>query len=263
MDTQPQHWILIRGLIRSRFHWGGFPALLEAALQQHQPGCRLWLPELAGNGERWQEDTPSGIHAMMEDIRQQLQLAGAYPQQTRFTLVAVSMGAMIASEWARCYPDEIHALHLINTSFANLSLPWQRMRLPALFNLLRTGLPPSSRERAILRWTTNMTDISAILPGWEAFARQHPLRWRNALTQLLSASRYRGPLQAPCDQVFCYSSQRDRLVSTVCTRRIARRWQKPLHSHPAAGHDLPLDDPHWLISRLAENAMFQGEQGQD
>ena len=116
METTPEHWVLIRGLIRSRFHWGEFPRQLEHAVQQHNPGARLLTPELAGNGERWQETTPRGIRAMMEDIRQQVLPA---TKGKAVTIAAISMGAMIASEWARCYPGEVKALHLINTSFNN------------------------------------------------------------------------------------------------------------------------------------------------
>lgn len=255
MDTQPEHWILLRGLIRSRFHWGGFPALLEQSLQTYSPGLHLLTPELAGNGERWQEKTPLSIHHMMLDIRRQVLPRTAVP----LTIVAVSMGAMIAAEWARCFPQEIRALHLINTSFSNLSRPWQRLRAPALFSLLQPLIRGASQEAAILRWTTNMTDTSVLLPAWESFARQHPLSLRNAFAQLLAASRYCGPTRAPVTPVYCYHSLADQLVSPACTARIARAWQVPLFSHPAAGHDLPLDDPQWLISQILQTQLASRE----
>ena len=42
----------------------------------------------------------------------------------------------------------------------------------------------------------------------------------------------------------------DRLVSPRCSQRLAAAWKVPLALHPSAGHDLPLDDPDWLLAQL-------------
>lgn len=243
-----EYWILLRGLIRARFHWGEFPQHLQQALPD---STGLLLPELAGNGERWQEHTPFSVHDMMLDLRRQVQAMGGL-EKGPATLVAISMGAMIAAEWARCFPQEVRALRLINTSFSNLSTPWSRMRAPAFFSLLGTFVSGQPLEAAILNWTSNH-DQTVLAPYWEAYAQTHPLSLRNALAQLLSASRYRGPLSAPVADVRCYNSHGDRLVNPACTAKIAQRWQVPLISHPDAGHDLPLDDPQWLINELVKS----------
>jgi alpha-beta hydrolase superfamily lysophospholipase len=44
----------------------------------------------------------------------------------------------------------------------------------------------------------------------------------------------------------------DRLVDPRCSRALAARWGAELHVHPHAGHDLPLDEPEWLVDRLVE-----------
>jgi len=250
MDSSPQYWVLIRGLIRSRFHWGEFPGQLEHALQQHNPRVQMLTPELAGNGERWKEQTPHGIHAMMEDIRQQvLPHTGGKPVM----IAAISMGAMIASEWARCYPDEVQALHLINTSFSNYSLPWQRMKLPAFLSLASNMIGRRGMEKAILHWTSNRRDAEQLAPVWQQYSDEHPLSMRNLLVQIFSASRYRGPRNAPVIPTWCYVSKQDRLVSPRCTEKIATAWQAQLSCHNSTGHDLPLDDPEWLINEIIRN----------
>ncbi|UXD87398.1 alpha/beta fold hydrolase [Thalassolituus hydrocarboniclasticus] len=250
--NQPE-WVLIRGLIRSRFHWGAFPDQLLSQLQQQQLApSALLLPELAGNGERFRDKTPFSIHNMMLDIRHQVQKLSPDDNRPR-VLVAISMGAMIASEWARCYPQEVARLHLINTSFSNFSTPWQRMKIRPLLGFLR-GLRSSDKlEAAILRWTLNMKDSECLLPLWCDYAAAHPLSLRNGLAQLLAASHFRGPKQAPLEETFFYNSLADRLVDAACTRRIAEHWQKNLLSHPRAGHDLPMDDPDWLIQKIIAN----------
>jgi predicted alpha/beta hydrolase family esterase len=44
----------------------------------------------------------------------------------------------------------------------------------------------------------------------------------------------------------------DHLVSVECSKALARAWQCALILHPSAGHDLPLDDGHWVIAKVLE-----------
>ena len=251
VDTQRNSdLVLLRGLIRSRYHWMQFPI----QLQHYFPQQRLLLPELAGNGERYRERTPFSINAMMEDLRQQVY---ANSDPTPKILIAISMGAMIATEWARCHPQEIQQLHLINTSFGNLSLPWQRMQAPAFLALLSRLHSRTALEKGIVRWTINIQHSPALIRQWQSFAQQHPLSYRNALAQLIAASGYRGPYTAPVNDTWLYNSMGDRLVNSNCTRAIAKCWQKPLHTHTSAGHDLPMDDGEWLAQRIFCNSVAQ------
>lgn len=245
--NQQSHLVLLRGLIRSRFHWEQFPQQLQSALPQYP----ILTPELAGNGERFRESTPFSIAAMMEDIRQQVNSSRSNQQPV--IIVAVSMGAMIATEWARLYPKEVDQLHLINTSFRNLSMPWQRMQAAAFFSLITRLLNRSKLESAIIRWTINSNKTPELEQRWQQFAVTHPLGYRNALAQLVSASQYRGPLQSPINNAYFYRSAKDYLVDSQCSQRIADCWQKPLATHPDAGHDLSMDDPEWLIGQIRTN----------
>ncbi|WP_221794833.1 alpha/beta fold hydrolase [Oceanobacter mangrovi] len=241
--------VLLRGLIRSRFHWHQFPTeLLKLPLVE-----QVIMPELAGNGERCRETTPATINAMMEDLRQQTRLL--FPDNSHpLSLVAISMGAMIATEWASQYPEEIAELHLINTSFGRFSAPWQRMRPRAAARLLgltpRLLSDPAALEAGILQLTVSQPTTPQLRSQWQSFARQNPLQTSNILTQIKAASRWQGPAQAPVEHSFIYTADGDRLVSPDCSRQIAAHWHKPLIEHPHAGHDLPLDDCHWLVQSI-------------
>lgn len=245
--AQETHYVLIRGLIRSRFHWHEFPNRL---LRQHGVS-NVVLPELAGNGERSRELSPWGIPAMMEDIRQQAQTLLPEPMPT-VRLVAISMGGMIAAEWAHRYPQEVQQLHLINTSFGGFSRPWQRMRPSALVPLLRHFPNLPQREQAIADRTLTQPLSAQQLQQWIRFAEQHPVTLRNTLTQIASASGYRGLPESPCEHTRIYASQQDQLVASRCSTAIAQRWNVPLLQHPDAGHDLPLDDPDWLVQHIVQ-----------
>ncbi|MBM96872.1 MAG: alpha/beta hydrolase [Oceanospirillaceae bacterium] len=258
MSLEPQrtgplterHVVLVRGLIRSRFHWHSFPRTLLQQNAIHD----VVLPELAGNGDRHLESTPFGIHAMMEDIRQQARMLLA-DHVASVCVVGISMGGMIATEWAKQYPDEVRELHLINTSFGCCSRPWQRMKPPALSRLLKNLTNPLKLEQAIAELTLNTPPPSTLMREWLEFAREHPVSTANTLTQVMSAARYRGHQQAPAAPSFFYSSSKDRLVSGRCSEAIASRWNAPISIHPEAGHDLPLDDPDWLIDQIVRNSL--------
>ena len=245
-----RHLVLIRGLIRSRFHWHDFPRHLLQQNAIHD----VVLPELAGNGDRHLESTPLGIEAMMEDIRQQSRLLLG-DQVTSMYVVGISMGGMIATEWAKHYPDEIQQLHLINTSFGCCSRPWQRMKLPALSRLLKHLTNPVKLEHSIAELTLNTALSKNRMREWLNFAQEHPVATANVLTQVVSAARYQGDKQAPAVPAFIYSSARDRLVSGRCSDAIASRWNVPIAVHPEAGHDLPLDDSAWLVKQIVDNVL--------
>jgi hypothetical protein len=41
------------------------------------------------------------------------------------------------------------------------------------------------------------------------------------------------------------------LVSPECSKKLAKHWGLPVLWHDRAGHDLPLDDPDWLVAQIA------------
>jgi pimeloyl-ACP methyl ester carboxylesterase len=67
---------------------------------------------------------------------------------------------------------------------------------------------------------------------------------------LLAAARYRAPRQAPGLPILLLASQHDKLVDSRCSQALAAAWRCPLEMHPTAGHDLPLDDPHWVAQQV-------------
>ncbi|MGB1477517.1 MAG: alpha/beta fold hydrolase, partial [Marinobacter salsuginis] len=46
------------------------------------------------------------------------------------------------------------------------------------------------------------------------------------------------------------ASRGDRIVHWRCSAALEERWQWTMKLHPDAGHDLPLDDPEWIIQQL-------------
>jgi pimeloyl-ACP methyl ester carboxylesterase len=240
-------WILLRGLTRESRHWGGF----VAQFQKIMPYQTVITLDLAGNGRLNHQRSASRVEDMVADCRLQLALRHIAPP---YHLLAMSLGAMVAVAWAQSHPDEVAAQVLVNTSLRPFSPFYQRLR-PAnyapLLRLLLSGAAPQDWERAILHMTSH-GGHEAVLPSWLALRHTHPVARLNALRQLLAAARYAAPAEPPRPPTLLLGSAQDRLVSVQCTLTLARQWACEHRIHPAAGHDLPLDDGPWVMQRVRE-----------
>jgi pimeloyl-ACP methyl ester carboxylesterase len=159
---------------------------------------------------------------------------------------------MIAFEWQRRYPEEILGAVLINTSMRPHNPLFQRLRPACYLPLLGAlGSPLSVRERLIYRLTCGGEPAPAgLLAHWCRIQRECPVSRVNFLRQLWAAARYSTRDAGPRRPLLLLSGQGDRLVRPACSLTLARRWQVPLVVHPGAGHDLPLEDPDWVVRQI-------------
>jgi pimeloyl-ACP methyl ester carboxylesterase len=116
--------------------------------------------------------------------------------------------------------------------------------------------PAAQRESVILRLTSRLKDRpgerEAILEQWTAYAEEYPVTRTNMLRQLRAAAGYRAPQSAPACPVLLLAARQDQLVNAKCSESLARHWRCPLKVHPAAGHDIPLDDGIWVTQQINE-----------
>ncbi|WP_219135350.1 alpha/beta fold hydrolase [Janthinobacterium sp. UMAB-60] len=245
----PPTWILLRGLMREQRHWGEFPASLARAL----PGARIITPDLPGNGERHAMNSPTRVAEMVEFCRQDLSARGIAPP---YHLLALSLGGMVAVEWASRYPQEIARCVLINTSMRPFSPFYRRLRWQNYGALLRQLLAGDQRsqEALILRLTSrrHAGGNPALLADWLSYQQEYPVSRRNALRQLQSAARYRAPDRRPAMPVLVMAGALDQLVDHRCSQQLAQAWDAACMLHPDAGHDLPLDDGDWVADTLVQ-----------
>lgn len=241
-------WVLLRGLTREARHWGTLPQQLAAL-----PGAgQVMTLDLAGNGVFHREVSPASVRGIMALARRQLQAQGVAPP---WKLLAMSLGGMVATDWAQQHPQEVSRLVLINTSLRPFSPVTERLRpanwLP-LALLAARWHNADHTERTIHRLTCNNTsaredDVAA----WVHIRQTAPVSPANAWRQLLAAARFSSGPRAPTCPTLVLSSNADRLVDPRCSHRVAGAWQAAHHSHPWAGHDLPHDDPGWVCQQLA------------
>lgn len=246
-------WILLRGLSRESGHWGEFPQLLREQIVARQPGAELVLLDLPGNGVLYAQTSPVNVAAMVAACRGELAQRGI---TAPVHVLAMSLGAMVASDWMVRYPDEICAAVLINTSLRPFSPFYLRLRPLNYFKLLVLSvshLTLRQREARVLRLTTRLQSLpDAVLDHWVALQRKHPVTILNTLRQLLAAMRYRASYTCPMAPMLLLCSKTDSLVDWRCSQAISRAWGAPLRLHTQAGHDLPLDDGPWVARAVGD-----------
>jgi pimeloyl-ACP methyl ester carboxylesterase len=252
-------WVLLRGLTREARHWGALPQQIAGRLTQ-TPGLeaeQVLALDLPGNGAFCGLASPRSVRAMVDFARQQLRERGLAPP---YSLLAMSLGGMVATDWAQRYPQEIARLVLVNTSLRAFSSLTERLRPQ---NWLSLGLlaarwgstaqigQAESVERVIHKLTCQRLDTrKEDIAAWAAIRRDAPVSAANAGRQLWAAATFKGAAAPRC-AVLVLSSQGDQLVNPRCSARLASAWQAQHQQHPWAGHDLPHDDAEWLCQRLA------------
>lgn len=240
-------WILLRGLTRESRHWGAFATLLEAR------GGAVLPIDLPGNGTLVHLRSPVEVDAYVDAVRAEALRHGARPP---YRVLAMSLGGMVASAWARRFSDEIEWLVLVNTSMRPYSHFYERLRPAAWPALLRAASHWRGGDRGNIaetmihaRTCARRDTLAADLDAWRAIRASAGVSRANALRQLLAAARYtvRGLPRCP---VLVLSSRADRLVDPACSTRLARAWGATHREHPWAGHDLPHDYPQWLVDAV-------------
>jgi pimeloyl-ACP methyl ester carboxylesterase len=243
--ANPAPWIFLRGLTRGSGHWGQFIAEFEAGV----PQAKVVALDTAGNGARYAEQSPCDVAAMVEDCRAQLRQMGYAPP---YQLLALSLGGMVAAQWAHRWPEEVQRLVLVSTSMRPLNPFYERLRpgnYLTMATLLAGGASATRLEQEILRMTTRHPQHD-VLADWVRLRDSNPISVANALRQLLAAARFRLPAARGLGEVLLLAGQGDQLVSAECTLALARHWNCKAVLHPTAGHDVPLDDGPWVAAQV-------------
>lgn len=241
-------WVLLRGLTREARHWGELPQQL-ARLTGVDQALTLDLP---GNGEFCAQTSPRSVRAMVGFARGQLRAKGFKPP---YSLLAMSLGGMVATAWAQHYPHEVARLVLINTSMRPFSRITERLRPGNWLQLMLLAArwhDTDYAERVIHQLTCQQRALrNQDLAAWSRIRSSAPVSAANAWRQLWAAARFCSAAAPPPCPALVLSSARDQLVHPLCSARLAQAWQAEHHQHPWAGHDLPHDDADWVCQRLA------------
>lgn len=240
------HIFLLRGLAREAAHWLEFPQVLRQTLGDN---CCLHLLDFPGCGKYYQQPALASIAAMTDHARANAETTSAIASGEPVFIIGISMGGMVALDWAQRYPDELKGVVLINSSSGRHPIWWRlRPRVwPLVVSLL---LPWRLRENLVLRAVTNCSaQFQKRLEQWLTIQQQRPVTRAAIIGMLRAAAKFR-------PQSFCLvnglvlTSDGDRMVSTHASENLASGLAWPILRHANAGHDLPMDDPQWVANQI-------------
>ena len=250
-----KNWILLRGLARESAHWGGFVPLLQSSF----PDAQITTLDLPGTGRFYLGKSPKSIKAIMETVRSQALELGLLNRPV--TLLALSLGGMVAWEWLQKRPEDCCGAALISTSFAGLNPFYERLRWQSYskFFAMIKERDLYKRELAIAGLVNNNRALDEqIARDWEQIQRQRPISPKIMFNQLLAAATYYPSAAKPSQPVLLLNSSGDRLVAPACSETIQKKWDLNLCTHPWAGHDLTADDGAWVVSQLKQWILTTG-----
>lgn len=243
--------LFLRGLVREQRYWGDFPD----RLRQCAPQLNLFFLDLPGVGTEWRRESPESISAIRIDVAKRFHekvAQGKFPKGP-WSLFSISMGGMIALDWADAEPDLFERLLIVNSSSADVAGHHERFKIALLPKIFRALIlfRPVFTEKLILEITSNRfkngdLKTQALIEKQVKWSEECPFTRTTFYRQITSATRFRLPKRRPTPKTLVISSAQDRLVDPNCSVRIAEKLGAPLVTHPWAGHDLPLDDPEWL-----------------
>lgn len=242
--------LLMRGLIRESRHWRDFPALLQKAL----PGHKIHTLNIPGNGDLNKLRSFTTIRQNVLFLRDQWRKKIDYPSDN--TIVALSLGGMIAMEWVTLFPEDWTRLVLMNTSHGGLSPFYHRLRLSNIPKFVQYGLTRNTLKREEIIYDLTVADATnkaTITKEWEKISKSSPVSVTNTLNQIWAAAKYRSSTKRPSLPTTIISSKADRLVSPLCSEKLSASWGIPLTIHEKGGHEISTDAPEWVVDEIVKN----------
>lgn len=241
--------ILLRGLARESGHWGDFTNQFKDSW-----GANLvHTLDLPGSGEFATSPAPIHINESVDFLQQRSQERWGGEAKV---VVALSLGGMVALDWICRHPESVSAVVLINSSTREKTAFYQRLRWqvwPDFIKILATA-DIARREKRILEIVCNSKEArERLYPIWLKLAQEGSISPANFLRQLMAGLKY--------SPDFALARQRrgailvgmgDRLVDPQCSDSLSQNLDWPIYRHPWSGHDLPGDDPGWVISTIAK-----------
>lgn len=249
MEIKPKNWLMLRGLAREERHWGAFPHMVK----EQFPQTKVHFLELPGVGKKANQNAFSQIKDYTNQLREEW-LALKDENQDPWGILAISMGGMIAMDWCDRFPHDMQAMVLVNSSAGNLSLPHHRFSPLAFGTVLKLFFREDyeEREKAILDLTTNIfRPDQELIKKNASYSADTPIKRASFLRQMAAASRFKIPKELS-QEMLILAAKKDRLASYKCSQAIAKHFNRKISYHDQAGHDLPLDDPQWIIDRMKE-----------
>jgi pimeloyl-ACP methyl ester carboxylesterase len=241
--------VLIRGLVREKYHWGSFVDEVKEAF----PQANIITPEIPGVGEFVDQISPDTLEDMVNFMRKNIidELKGKENY-----LIAMSLGGMMARQWVEKFPSDFKLVTLVNTSFRGINPLFNRIKPISIYNFIKIFMTPGieARESAIVKMVSNnSTNHKEIIKNWIEIQKARPVKRQSFINQIKGALKFKPQLNWPEGlPLMILTGKKDRLCDYKSSIELNKKWGGTLHIHPEAGHDLPIDASSWMIEKLKE-----------
>lgn len=241
--SKQKNFILLRGLTRESRHWGSFPK----RLQELYPTSNIVELDLPGAGSLYQESTPLSVDEITRRLRKLV--PSAMLEQGNFVFIGVSLGGMVGLTWSQLYPKDLYKLIIINSSAAVISPFWKRLRARSYVPVIKSFLLKEKRHEIIFEQVCeNKKNKDKLVKLWSKIQQENPVGLINAIKQILAAMKFKVEKINISGLILC--SAKDQFVNHQCSKDLAKFLGWPIQIHPWAGHELPDDDPEWVINEI-------------
>lgn len=242
-------FVLLRGLGHESRHWGEFYKVLTK-----QEYCsKIYLCDLPGAGVFHKEEGVASVPQMVEHLVKHCQ--PKFINDKPVSIIALSLGGMVALEYLASLPDLFSEFFIINSSIGSLSPFYKRMKPSALATVFKIGVERNrmKREDMVINLTSQLRKTDAdVLKEHVEIAKTAPMSFTTLIRQLYAGVRYQGPYTSIHKPGLILCSKHDDLVNPDCSFDLARHLKVKAVCHETAGHDLTLDDPQWVAARIGE-----------
>jgi len=239
--------ILLRGLGRDARHWGEFPKKLAAML----PSYKICTIDLPGTGEYYDIKSPLSVNKMTEFLHKESVKKGYILKDTY--IIGLSLGGMVATQWALNYPNSIKKIILVNSSFSNFSRFYNRLSASVYWDFIKMFfMSPEQREVCVLKIvSSNKDQYKEVSQNWKHLWKEKPFKVSTIIRQLVAASLF-SLKKLPKQKVLFLASKKDNLVSPVCYKDVESKTPWTVIYNENTGHEMPMDDPDWVINKISE-----------
>ena len=238
--------VLIRGLSRDSRHWLDFPKVMK----KNNIFNELIFLDLPGFGTEWNESSPFNVEEITNFVRSKW--LKEKKKEQGYIIIGMSLGGMVAINWASRFPEDIAGVVTINTSLPEISPKYKRVTPTGFIELMKmfSAEDFGVREELILALTSNRAEsVDKYLKLFTRYQLEMTADKKDIIKQVLAARNMK-IYDELIPSLLCLTSKGDRMVDCECSKDIAEKYNGVLHIHPDAGHDLTMDDPVWVVEEI-------------
>lgn len=239
---------LLRGLVREKSHWDWF----KKYIHDEFPSANIILLEIPGVGETCEQISPDNFIDMVKFMRNKH--IKSINDSSENILIAMSLGGMIARVWLDQFDSDFKKLILINTSFKGITPLFERLRPLSLLRFFKIFCTPEieKREKQILEMVSNDEDARLkLLPGWIEIQNKRPVKRASFINQIKAALTSKVSIEVPKSvEILIIAGKGDKLCNYKSSIKLNKAWGGEIILHETAGHDIPIDEPVWLVQSI-------------